>query len=116
MVNLMKTRYGVYTDIRESDYIVEFQTVVVENLKLYFTSPNNKRKFLRKWNIEQSRISDYVGRLYGFTVHLHLLSIIKIYQQTEKRGFRVSYKGVETLCPENILFSTSLHFKTNSKN
>ena len=108
----MKTRHGVYTDIKESDYYMDFDNY----LRLYFTSPNNKRKFLTKWNFEQTRISDYISNLYSVTVHLYVLSIIKIYQKTERRGFRIRIEGVEVDCMENIQFSTVIHIKGNSNN
>lgn len=77
----MISRRGIYHDIKDSTY-----TVNINDMTFYFTSLNTKYRFIKKRD------------QYG-----DILSTLELYEQTEKRGFLVEYKGVEHTCPETVL-------------
>ena len=80
----MKTYYGTFTDIMESDIIA-----IYGSYKYYFTSNFNKKKFIE--NIE-----DYVyleelkiKNRYGINIELNDYLAVWFYKKVQKKGFKV---------------------------
>ena len=94
----MKTYYGTYTDINESDIIYNFN-----NYDYYFTSQFNKNKF-------EENIEDYVyleelkiKNRYNVNINLTNYLAFAFYKKVQKKGFRVEKEN--TKIDENKEFS-----------
>lgn len=86
----MKTYYGTYLDIDESDIFC-----IYDNYKLYFNSEYIKNKYVREVDdyvyIEECKIK---GR-YNFDIDLHNYFAIVFYKKIQKKGFRVELVGTK---------------------
>lgn len=85
---MAKTKDGVYHDLTESEYIIDFY-YGHDNLKLYFSSDFNKERF-------NKRIENYVtdetlkfNAKHNCKADLTILLYISLYKLLEKRGFYV---------------------------
>ena len=80
----MKTYYGTYTDIMESDIIA-----VYGNYRFYFTSNYNKNKFIE--NVEYYVHLEELKFTTKYHINIHLKNYFSIcyYMKVQKRGFRV---------------------------
>ena len=80
----MKTYYGTFTDINESDIFC-----IYDKYKLYFTSNYIKNKFIKEINdyvyIEELKIKTK----YNLEIDLHNYLAIAYYKKIQKKGFRV---------------------------
>lgn len=80
----MRTYYGSFTDINESDIIAIFG-----NYRFYFTTNFNKTKFIE--NVEYfTRLEEVkITNRYGIEIDLRDYLAIWYYKKVQKRGFRV---------------------------
>lgn len=80
----MKTYYGTYTDIMESDIFA-----IYGNYRFYFTSNFNKNKFIE--NIEYYVHLEELKFVNKYHINIHLKNYFSIwyYMKIQKRGFRV---------------------------
>ena len=80
----MKTYYGTYTDINESDIFC-----IYNDYKLYFTSEYTKNRYVRE-------VEDYIyleeikiKNRYDLDIDLKNYLSIAYYKKIQKKGFRV---------------------------
>ena len=82
----MRTYYGTFTDINESDIIA-----IYNNYKFYFTSNFNKTKFIENVdyyvNLEEIKFNNK----YGLTANMKDYFSIWYYKKVQKRGTRIEY-------------------------
>ncbi len=83
----MKTYYGTFTDIEESDIYCDF-----DKYTLYFTSQFNKNKFIRE-------VNDYIyleelkfKTRYNLNIYLGLYFALVLYKKIQKKGTKVINK------------------------
>ena len=86
----MKTYYGTYTDINESDIFCIFNKYVY-----YFTSQFNKNKF-------EENVNDYVyleeikiKNRYSVNINLKDYLAFSYYKKVQKKGFRVEKDNIK---------------------
>lgn len=98
----MKTSRGIYLNIEESTYFLNF-----EGVTFYFSSMFYKEKFkreLKKYiDIESIRLYNRLNLKNEMSIFL----AISLYKKIEKRGFRVLIHNKEQL-EENHIFKTIL--------
>lgn len=82
----MKTQRGIYLDIEESTYSLEYN-----NFTLYFTSNCSKGRFYGKINDYILKNKEKLNKLYP--LDYDKLLILSLYILIEKRGFRVYYNN-----------------------
>lgn len=80
----MKTYYGTYTDVDESDIYCDF-----DKYRLFFTSQFNKNKFIKEVNdyiyIEELKIKTR----YNLNIYLGLYFALVLYKKIQKKGTKV---------------------------
>lgn len=86
----MKTRKGIFYDLKESTYIYE-----IKNYKFYFSS----LFYLDKYNKGLSEFIIYekarLKQRYGVYIDMTTLLYLVYYLKVEKRGFYAKYKDKE---------------------
>lgn len=84
----MKTYYGTYTDINESDIFA-----IYEDLKFYFTSNYIKNKFIENLeyyiDLEELKITNK----YNEKIDLRLYLAVCYYKKIQKKGLRIEKIG-----------------------
>jgi hypothetical protein len=85
------TQRGVYHNLKESKYTISNSEVV-----FFFSSEYIMNKFLNGYHDHRQK---YLQRLKKLDSHIplnmNIMADIKFYKATEKRGFRVTLRGVE---------------------
>lgn len=80
----MKTYYGTFTDIEESDI-----TCIFDKYTLYFTSEFNKNKFIKEVKdyiyIEELKIKTR----YNLNIYLGCYFALVLYKKIQKKGTKV---------------------------
>lgn len=80
----MKTYYGTYADINESDIYC-----IYDNYKLYFNSQYIKNKYVKEINdfiyIEELKIK----HRYNLDIDLHNYLAIAYYKKIQKKGYKI---------------------------
>ena len=88
---MVKTRRGVYHNLLESDY-----TVSVKGTVFYFSSVALLKKFLAKCDSNRQQYDfEELFQRNKLDLSLDNIADISLYRSIEKRGFRLSIKGVE---------------------
>ena len=90
----MKTKYGIYTDIKESDY-----TYTKYKITYYFSSLYYLKVFKKK--AEEYALQENMKIEMRYKVPINLVSyfMIAFYKKLEKKGFRIEIEGKEYLSP-----------------
>lgn len=86
----MKTYYGTFTDINESDIKFSYG-----NYDYYFTSQFNKNKF--EENVEDFVYIEEIKLKNKYSVNINLKDYLAVafYKKVQKKGFRVEFKGIK---------------------
>lgn len=86
----MKTINGIYLDLKESDYKLNYNGLIY-----YFSSELYMNKF--KNNVKQFIIEETakIKAKYKINIYLDTMLTLSFYRKIEKRGFRVVYKENE---------------------
>lgn len=80
----MKTRRGIYWNIRESN--ISYQT---EGITFYFSSQFNKIRFEKDYQTFVTTESNKLFNKYRVPFNFNLFLLMSFYRHIEKRGFRV---------------------------
>lgn len=83
-----KTRRGVYHNLNESKYAISNTEIA-----FFFSSEYLMNKFLDNYESHRITFNDKIDKLMDTTLNMDMLADIKLYETTEKRGFKVSLKG-----------------------
>lgn len=102
------TKRGVYKDITKSDFKLK-----IDDVTLYFTSQANLKRYIRK--LPTLDLLQYVTHELSIK-NIKINSIIELYENIEKRGFRVEWKGVIYSCRENMDITIEITHPVISKN
>lgn len=94
----MKTRGGVYHDLKETEYVVS-----IGKLTFYFSSAYNMNRFLYDYRENRKYYEESLKKRFKFHVELNELFDIMLYNKIEKRGTRIEKGGCE-ICLNNIKF------------
>ena len=86
----MKTKNGIYLDLKESDYKINYNGLIY-----YFSSELYMYKF--KNNVKQFIIEETakIKAKYKINIYIDTMLTLSFYKKIEKRGFRVVYKENE---------------------
>jgi YHS domain-containing protein len=101
----MKTKRGIYTDIKESDY---FYTI--RGITFYFSSMFYLRNFIKEMEKELFTFNKRLNNVYKnkFDIEMDKLALIRLYQLIERRGFRIEIEGIEVDCLEKVQFVSEI--------
>lgn len=86
----MKTRRGIYWNLRESNIKAQ-----MEGIDFYFSSEFNKQRFLRDCKIFVTMESMKLYSRYKIPINFDLFLLMAKYRSIEKRGFRVEIDNKE---------------------
>lgn len=106
----MKTKRGIYTNIKESEYTYSVffnQNGVHLDYTFYFSSEFYRNKFENRHKEEIHRFNRSLNNVYKdkFDIVADPLAWIRLYCLIEKRGFYIIINnGVEITCPEDLRF------------
>lgn len=86
----MKTINGIYLDLKESDYKLNYNGLIY-----YFSSKLYMNKF--KNNVKQFIVEETskLKTKYKINIYFDTMLTLSFYKKIEKRGFRVVYKENE---------------------
>lgn len=89
-MKVVKSRNNVYYDINQSPYVVNYM-----HMTLWFTSENNRRRFVERLTEHNITRLDQYSRQLRVPVgnSFNYLATLILYTQIEKRDFKVTYKG-----------------------
>jgi hypothetical protein len=109
----MKTRHGIYYNLKESEYRFKIGEVA-----FYFSSELNRKKFMKSYLDEFSRFNESLMRIYKnkFEISLPFLAWIRLYTLIEKRGFYLELEGEPVECLENLVFAETLNLRKKYEN
>lgn len=101
----MKTRKGIYTNIKESDYCY-----TVKGMTFYFSSKFYLNNFIKEIETEMTSFNDRLNNVYNnkFRIKMDKFALIRLYQLIERRGFRIQIEGNEVDCLKNIQFESEI--------
>ena len=103
------TYRGVYHNLKESKYTISNSEVV-----FFFSSKYVMNKFLIGYQDHRDKYLQKLKKLDEMIpLNMNILADIKFYKTVEKRGFRVTMKGVEI--NEEELYQYSLRKMTEEK-
>lgn len=88
---MSKSRYGIYTNIEESDYFF-----MANDFVFYFSSESYKNKFIKR--IDNYILEEKRKELDKYSINITPIMLLYIYYYStlEKRGFRVyKWEGQE---------------------
>ena len=104
----MKTKNGIYLDLKESEYKINYNGLIY-----YFSSELYMYKF--KNNVKQFIIEETakLKAKYKINIYLDTMLTLSFYKKIEKRGFRVVYKinEKETELSEEVLLANQILMK-----
>ena len=86
----MKTKNGIYLDLKESEYKINYNGLIY-----YFSSELYMNKFknnVKKFIIEETA---KIKARYKINIYLDTMLSLSFYKKIEKRGFRVVFKENE---------------------
>lgn len=101
----MKSKRGVYSDIKESDYSYHF-----EGLTFYFSSRFYFNNFIKKIESECDSFNVNINMVYKnkFKLKMDKFALIRLYELIERRGFRIEIEGNEVDCLEKVQFVSEI--------
>ena len=99
----MRTVKGVYLDLKDSDYIVEYNKIT-----MYFSSQFYQNKFNNEIKEFIKTETLKLKNKYNIKADLTPYLILSLYTKIEKRGFRVLYKNRELRYNEIIVITNIL--------
>lgn len=100
----MKTKRGIYLNIKDSNYA--FTPNEYPKLTFYFSSMFYLNKFKSEYDSEVERFNQSANNIYKnkFILKMDLLALLRLYVLIEKRGFYITYEGIEINCLDNLAF------------
>lgn len=101
----MKTKRGIYTDIKESDYCY-----TIRGITFYFSSMFYLRNFTKALDEELTIFNERANNVYKkkFQLKMDKLALIRLYELIERRGFRIEIEGNEVDCLEKVQFVSEI--------
>jgi hypothetical protein len=102
------TRSGVYHVLEESIHRLEvfYKSPVKDEgsykIEYVFSSELYKDIFMKKQYENRVKINESVSKRFGFTIVNNLLCDLKLYMQTEKRGFLIISNDRNITCLDNL--------------
>jgi hypothetical protein len=84
------SRNGIAYNLNFSPYKLEVE-YGVDHVVYVFSSELYKQKFKDKLEENRAKISESLSKRFGFTITNDILADLKLYSQTEKRGFLLYY-------------------------
>ena len=104
----MKTINGIYLDLKESEYKINYNGLIY-----YFSSELYMYKF--KNNVKQFIVEETakLKTKYKINIYFDTMLTIAYYKKIEKRGFRIVYKinEKETELTEEVLLANQILMK-----
>lgn len=104
----MKTINGIYLDLKESDYKLNYNGLIY-----YFSSELYMNKF--KNNVKQFIVEETAKLRTKYKINIYFDTMLRIayYKKIEKRGFRIVYKinEKETELSEEVLLANQILMK-----
>ena len=104
----MKTINGIYLDLKESDYKLNYNGLIY-----YFSSELYMNKF--KNNVKQFIVEETakLKTKYKINIYFDTMLTIEYYKKKKKRGFRIVYKinEKETELTEEVLLANQILMK-----
>ena len=102
------TKRGVYHNIHDSHW-----RYTVGNIRFVFSSEFYLRKFQELYMEEIERTNRGVNKLYNhkYRIEADELALLRMYLNTEKRGFLVIINGEEITCQDDLVFEGTLTYK-----
>lgn len=95
----MKTRNGIYYDLKVSSY--KFK-VPDTNVTFVFSSDLHMIKFEDQYNAHRVEFNTKLRARYRVDVDMKVLPDIVLYKKIETRGFLIVNEGGKRICPENL--------------
>ena len=92
MMNENLTRNGIAYDLSLSPYKLKIE-YGNDELEFVFSSEYYKSIFLKKLEGNREKINGSLSNRFGFTIENDILCDVKLYSQTEKRGFLLDFNG-----------------------
>lgn len=107
----MKTTRGIYLDIRDSDYT--FTPIDFPEITFFFSSRFYLNKFQDIYGEEITRFNQALNNVYKnkFNIYGDLLALLRLYCLIEKRGFYITYNGVDINCVDDLRFVVIPNYK-----
>lgn len=96
----MKTRDGIYYDLRYSDY-----KLTVNCLTYVFSSQLHLEKFRARLKENRDIINYSLSKRFNFDVNVEQLADIVLYKKIEKRGFRIITIDGKELCQKSLRYA-----------
>lgn len=106
----MKTRSGVYHDIKESPYCF-----TIGRMKFFFSSRFYLNNFMKRYQLEKDKFNNALNNIYKhcFDLSGDYLAWVRLYTQIEKRGFYIQLDGSDITCLENLHFDVIPTYNKN---
>lgn len=95
----MKTRKGIYLDLKESEY-----KLILGGLEFYFSSELYMQKFKKLVVNFMNEETTKLKIRYNVNINLDLFFAISLYKRIEKRGFRIYDRNIEKEIKSDVLF------------
>lgn len=98
----MKTRNGIYYDLRHSKY-----TFVVPDtdIKFVFSSMLYRTKFKEQYLLNREQQNIKFKARYKLNIEAVVLPDIMLYNKIEKRGFLIINERGQEICQENLILN-----------
>lgn len=91
-----RTYRGVYHNLNESTYVITNGEIMIS-----FSSMQYMRKFLDRYKENRGILRDKFFQIFGTNdLNADMLSDLGLYQNIEKRGFKIWIDGVDITCNE----------------
>ena len=104
------TKDGIYHNLKETEYLISNGEV-----RLFFSSDVYRKKFLQRYKANREQFLKRIKRIApNTTLNPEFLADIELYEEIEKRGFRVTMKGVEMSCQDLDLYALRQMTKPNT--
>lgn len=94
---MVKTRRGVYLDLRRSEY--RYKTA---DCLFFFSSELYLEKFINERYDYTFYMRDWIKRKFGMCPAINTFADICLYTKIEKRGFYIQIEGIEYTKPEDL--------------
>ena len=89
------TARGICKQLELSPYKVEHSVTTVDTttVELFFSSPNNVKRFLEKIDEEIEKMKNKINKMTGIRMDCEVFVMITLYRKIEKRGFYIKISG-----------------------
>lgn len=89
---------GICYNLKESPY-----TISTGDIVFYFSSEFYRQKFEEEADAHRLKISESLSNRFDLKLSFKNMADIVLYSKIEKRGFYLTYKGVEYNCKKNLI-------------